>query len=50
MGRQPKKRINVNEFRPLFDTSDDNELIPSRKLVALLEHLKIIHKTGQKII
>ena len=48
MGRQPKKRIDVNEFRPLFETNDDNELVPSSKLVTLLDRLNIQHIIQQK--
>ena len=48
MGRQPKKRIDVNDFRPLFETNDDNELIPSSKLITVLERLNIKHIIQQK--
>ena len=48
MGRQPKKRLDVNDFRPLFETNDNNELIPSRKLITVLERLNIKHVIQQK--
>ena len=48
MGRQPKKRIDVNEFRPIFETNDDNELVPSSKLITVLERLNIKHTIQQK--
>jgi len=48
MGRQPKKRMDVNDLRPLFETNDDNELVPSRKLVTVLERLNIQHTTQQQ--
>eukprot|EP00967_Tisochrysis_lutea_P046571 scaffold56577_cov37-Tisochrysis_lutea.AAC.6 len=32
MGRQPKKRIDLNEFRPIFENTDDSELIPSQHI------------------
>ena len=48
MGRQPKKRIDVNEFRPIFEANDDNDLVPSSKLVAVLERLNIKHIIHQQ--
>ena len=45
MGRQSKKRIYTNDFRPLFETIaiDDEELAPSPKLTRLAQKLKIEH-------
>ena len=50
MGRQPEKRIDINEFRPIsiFETTNDNELVPSRKLIVLLERLKLEHIVRHK--
>ena len=48
MGRQPKKRIDVNDLRPIFETNDDNDLVPSSKLIAVLERLNIQHIIQRK--
>ena len=43
MGRQPKKRIDVNDFRPLFDARDNDTLIPSPTLTTTAQQLGIEH-------
>ena len=43
IGALPKKRIDTNDFRPLFETVDNEELAPSPKLTRLAQKLKIEH-------
>ena len=43
MGRQPKKRIDMNDLRPIFNRNDKGGLRPSAELVALTTKLGIVH-------
>ena len=43
MGREPKKRMDTNSFRPLFDTTDDDTLESSPTLKTLAQRMGIDH-------
>ena len=43
MGRQPKKRIDMNDLRPVFNRNDKGGLKPSAELVELASKLGIAH-------
>ena len=43
MGRQQKKRMDTNDFRPLFDATDNDTLIPSHTLKITTQKLDIEH-------
>ena len=43
MGRQPKKRIDTNDFRPLYDVIDNETLAPSHTLKIATQKLEIEH-------
>ena len=43
MGRQPKKRIDLADIRPLYELGEKNKLTPSAELVSLAGKLGIEH-------
>ena len=43
MGRQPKKRIDIGDFRPVFHISDKGGLKPSEEIAELATKLRIAH-------
>ena len=43
MCRQPKKRVDENDFKPLYLVDKNNNLIPSEKLYFLAARLGIEH-------
>ena len=43
MGRQPKKRIDISDLRPVFMLNDKGGLNPSEELVELATKLGIAH-------
>ena len=43
MGRQPKKRIDIGDLRPVFHISDKGGLKPSEELAELATKLRISH-------
>ena len=43
MGRQPKKRIDINDLRPVFTLNDKGGLKSSEELVELATKLVIAH-------
>ena len=43
MGRQPKKRIDIGDFRPVFHISGKGGLKPSEELAELATKLRIAH-------
>ena len=43
MGRQPKKRIDLGDFRPLYDSDNKGNIIPSAELLSLATRLGVEH-------
>ena len=43
MGRQPKKRLDLNDLRPVYNRNDRGGLRPSAELVELATKLRIAH-------
>ena len=48
MGRQPKKRIDLGDFRPIYETDNKSRLKPSEELLSLTARLGIEHIIATK--
>eukprot|EP00967_Tisochrysis_lutea_P147484 scaffold280251_cov41-Tisochrysis_lutea.AAC.1 len=51
MGRQPKKRIDISDLRPVYNINNKGVLKPSEELAELAAKLRIAHvveETGEQ--